>query len=230
MQIRKLFFFFMFAIEAAQANTALVEEDFLELRTGPGDAYPVFYTAEKGEQLEFIKRTNNWMNVKLGSKISGWIKTDDVFLQKQVAAISLSEMIDRKSLAINFGWFDGSGQYGISLGYRLRSRLTTELEFRDIVTGYSSSLMLLPKLNLQLYQVANFNPFVELGLGLINTRTNGVISQGSDFSRLMLVGTGVRYRALPGFFFSLKGGGNFIQSGSQLNRFWDVRLEFESLF
>ena len=49
---------------AAYAKRAPVQltvaDPYIELHTGPGRGYPVFFVAERGEQIEVIMRRTDW--------------------------------------------------------------------------------------------------------------------------------------------------------------------------
>lgn len=221
----------LLVFEVQAGAVVVVEEDFLEVRTGPGSAYPVFYVAENGEKLNLIKSSNNWVLVELKDGVSGWILNDELFLQGRQSPVSVVEIVGDRRVAINFGWFSGSGEFGLSGGLRITPRVNLDLELRQITTSFSSSYLLLPKLDVQLYPSSTWNPVVELGLGVIDTETDGVISGADgDVSQLIFLGGGLRYRAAAGLFVNAIGGSNFLFNQDSVSQLWDFRLEFESLF
>ena len=42
-----------------------VTDPFIEMHTGPGRGYPVFYVAGEGEQIKILKRRTDWFKVEL---------------------------------------------------------------------------------------------------------------------------------------------------------------------
>lgn len=50
-----------------------VLEPFLEIHTGPGMSYPVFYVGEKGEEVLLLKRRTDWYKVRLRNGKEGWV-------------------------------------------------------------------------------------------------------------------------------------------------------------
>ncbi|MFQ5597587.1 MAG: SH3 domain-containing protein [Nitrospiria bacterium] len=57
---------------------ATVIEPFLEIRTGPGRTYPIFYIAEKGERLILIKKRTDWVQVRLAGERVGWVHRHEI--------------------------------------------------------------------------------------------------------------------------------------------------------
>jgi hypothetical protein len=51
---------------------AMVVEPYLEIHTGPGSSYPVFYVAEKGETVLLMKRRVDWYQIRLHNGTEGW--------------------------------------------------------------------------------------------------------------------------------------------------------------
>jgi uncharacterized protein YgiM (DUF1202 family) len=68
--------------EKRMAFSVIVNDAYLDIRTGHGIAYPVFYVAQRDEVLSITKRRAHWYKVHLktnGSRtVSGWIHQDDL--------------------------------------------------------------------------------------------------------------------------------------------------------
>lgn len=208
-----------------------MSEDFLEFRTGPGDVFPVFYTAEKGEKLRLIKKYNNWVLADIAGNVSGWITMDEVLLQGSSSIVSISETTGVRKVAISYGWFEASGEFGLSAGYRLSRRTGLDLELRRLITAYSGNLLLVPKLDWQLYSSAGINPFVEVGAGMLASHTEKLLVKANNrFSPLIVYSAGVRFRAARSFFTNILVGRTAVFGDDNINQFWDVRLELESVF
>ena len=43
---------------------ARVVEPYIELHTGPGRGYPIFYIAERGESVTVLKQRTDWIKVR----------------------------------------------------------------------------------------------------------------------------------------------------------------------
>ena len=230
----KVFFIFVLSFSSitALANEWIdVTEDFLEFRTGPGDAFPIFYTAEKGEKLKLVKKYNNWLLAEISGEVNGWISMNEVLLQGSFSDVSISEIKGIKKIGINFGWFDGSGEYGVSVGHRYTRRVSVKLELRRLVTAYSGNTLVLPKFDFQLYKNSKFNPFIELGGGFVATHTEKfVATKDRGFIPLLTFSAGVRLRAARSLFANMLVGRNAVFGTDSLNQFWDVRFELESVF
>ena len=54
------------AVAEAQDDVArvVVEDPFIELRTGAAEVYPVFFVVDRGEQIEVLQRRTDWFKVR----------------------------------------------------------------------------------------------------------------------------------------------------------------------
>ena len=50
---------------AKEQPVVQVTDPFIEMHTGPGRGYPVFYVAGEGEQIKRLKRRTDWFKVEL---------------------------------------------------------------------------------------------------------------------------------------------------------------------
>ena len=52
------------AVQAKEDIVVIVVEPYVEMHTGPGRGYPVFYVAEQGSSIKIIKRRTHWFLVE----------------------------------------------------------------------------------------------------------------------------------------------------------------------
>ncbi|MFQ5543010.1 MAG: SH3 domain-containing protein, partial [Nitrospiria bacterium] len=123
----------MSAKEQSDARAKVVEP-FLELHTGPGRSYPVFYIAEKGEAIFLMKRRTDWYKVQLFNGQEGWVYRDEVAktlrasgYQKGWGERFYDAYIDSRLKA---GWsggqFEGDSALYLRLSYFLAGALSVE--------------------------------------------------------------------------------------------------------
>ena len=51
----------------------VIDDPFIELHTGPGRGYPIFYIAERGEQIQLLMQRTEWFKVKSERGEEGWV-------------------------------------------------------------------------------------------------------------------------------------------------------------
>ena len=113
---------------------ALVAEPFLEIHTGPGSSYPVFYVAEKGETIELLKQRVDWYKVRLRNGKEGWANRRDIektllasghrkrFMERFYDGV----IADKTELGWSAGTFAGDPALFVRVTYALVGRLAVE--------------------------------------------------------------------------------------------------------
>ncbi len=113
---------------------AVIVEPFLEIHTGPGSSYPVFYVAEQGETISLLTRRVDWYEVRLRNGTEGWASRRDIEQTLQAAGYRkrlterlYDDFISSKTL---LGWsagtFAGDPVLYLRLTYTLTDRLALE--------------------------------------------------------------------------------------------------------
>ncbi len=91
-----------------------VVEPFLEIHTGPGMSYPVFYIGEKGEEVLLLKRRTDWYKVRLRNGKEGWVHRLKIDLTLRASGFrkGWAERIYDKYISrrLMMGW--GGGTFG----------------------------------------------------------------------------------------------------------------------
>ncbi len=67
---------------AAEATIAIVNVDYLRLRSGPGTDYEILDRFMKGQTLKIIETENNWYQIRTAADKEGWVHGDFVDLLK----------------------------------------------------------------------------------------------------------------------------------------------------
>ncbi|HTN42937.1 MAG TPA: SH3 domain-containing protein [Nitrospiria bacterium] len=113
---------------------ASVVEPFLEIHTGPGRSYPVFYVAERGEEILLLKRRTDWYRIRLSNGKEGWVNRADI--EKTLLAQGRNKgvmdriyddyLADRLELAWGAGTFGGDPSLSVRMTYLLTDVLSLE--------------------------------------------------------------------------------------------------------
>src|SRR5262252_10579475 len=56
----------------------VIDDPFIELHTGPGRGYPVFFIAERGEHIALLKQKTEWYKVRVQRGKEGWVHRDQL--------------------------------------------------------------------------------------------------------------------------------------------------------
>ncbi len=192
----------MSTARAAEAWQSLeVADPYIEMHTGPGIGYPVFFVIERGKTLQVIKRRTDWFKVRAGKDKIGWISRAEM---RQTLTAS-GERTKLKTLAADDysgrtweagvlgGGFQHSTVMTVYTGYYFTDNFSAELSLSQILSGFSSSTFANINLALEPFPEWAISPYFTLGTGVISTRSRSSLVKSRDSTdRSSNVGIGVR--------------------------------------
>lgn len=192
---------------AATNPTLEVIDPYVEMHTGPGRGYPVFYVIEQGEKIELITRRPDWYEVKAKGKRLGWVKAAQIARTLQptgepvdLPSVSYGDYL-KNSWRIGFsvgpfneGTFDGVDSFIGNAGYRPLSWLGFDLEYGyfygDDIRGnlYSLNAVIEP------FSRWKASPVLLLGRGKMAIDQQPIeVAYDIDKSDIDLLGLGLHY-------------------------------------
>jgi len=113
---------------------ATIIEPFLEIHTGPGSSYPVFYVAEKGETVSLMKRRVDWYEIRLRNGTEGWAYRHEIektllaagYRKRWTERIYDKFITRRAALGWSAGTFGGDQALYVRITYTLIDSLALE--------------------------------------------------------------------------------------------------------
>ena len=131
-----------YATDEELIQHAIIAEPYLEIHTGPGRQYPIFYVAEEGERILLLKRRTGWYKVQLENGKEGWAYRREIekTLLKLGKRKGLMDRVYDNLLEnrLEMGW--GTGTFGGDPTIRLRILywVGTSIAF-EFNAGFTSS-------------------------------------------------------------------------------------------
>ncbi len=186
---------------AGEYRTVVVADPYLEMRTGPGQGYPVDHVVDRGESVEVIKQRTEWYLVRTDRGKEGWVDREQMerTLQPdgtptQFNDIGIEQFTNARweagMLAGDFGGANIQSLYG---SYSLNPNVAVELWLSQILGNFSNGYMGSVNLVHEPFPEWRFSPFFTLGAGMIETRPKSTIVQGEDRTdEIGHVGVGLR--------------------------------------
>ena len=170
----------------------LVADPFLEMHTGPGRGYPVFYVAGEGETIKVLKRRTDWFKVELrrGANISkrGWVPLNQIrdTLDLDGEAIDFGSVnrgdYETRKWEMGFaaGDFDGARTIDGYLAYGVTPNISLRLTGTQILGNFSDGLM--GTVNVVMYPFPEWrvSPYFTIGTGIIHTEPQTTVIQAED--------------------------------------------------
>ena len=189
------------ALAEKRLSTATVTAAFIEMHTGPGRGYPVFYVAERGETVEILKQRTDWYKVRHPRGKEGWVYVDEMALaldhKGEPLDLNLGNFESFKErrweagfLAGDFGNTDALSLYG---GYHFTRNLSAELEYTETFGNVSDGQALTANLVHQPFPNWRYSPFLTIGGGVRETNPRSNLVSTEDRSDTTAnIGVGIK--------------------------------------
>jgi hypothetical protein len=202
--------FFLFQIwpvaPAYAAKTywqAEIVDPFIELRTGPGRGYPIFYVAERGEKIEIRKRRTDWFKIRTQRGKEGWAdraQMENTLIEAGVKKSFRDVLLEgqrrpRFEVGFAFGVFDEDSVIKMRGAIRVGDNFGLELSAGQVSSDFASARQL--DANVLAYPFPNWraSPFFALGVGRFKSTPKGTLVRAiATEDTAANAGLGVRVR------------------------------------
>jgi len=218
-----------------------VAEALMELRTGPGRGYPIYYVAERGETVTVLKRRTSWFKVRTARGKDGWVGIEQMRAAVMADGVSASLRdavladFETQTLDVGFaaGYFDGDPIVSFRAGYHFIEGLVAELSLSQISGAYSGSQLLFGSLQVEHPIGARFAPFLGIGGGYFRNRNRATLVGEIDSMSSTMLGARAGMRVYLTRNFLVRADYSrylALTSEDQNDRFDEVQLGFSFFF
>ena len=160
--------------DPASADPGLqVAEPFLQLHTGPGRGYPVFFVVERHQWVHIELRRTDWFRVRAQGGQVGWVPRQQ--LQSTLTAagsplalrdVLVDDYLNRRLEAgAAAGRFKGEPLLKLWLHYRLADTVGAELHLGQVQGVFSGTDFWALSLSSDPWSDRRLSPFFSVGLG-----------------------------------------------------------------
>ncbi len=187
-----LLFFSLWLVGFAQAKDdyprVQVVEPYLEMQTGAGSGYPVFYVVGRGEWVQILKRKTEWLKVRTRKGQEGWVRREQMQqtltpagTRLQFRDVAEGDFVRRHwEMGISSGDFSGATIISAWSDYSFTRNLSVELSASQVLGSYSSSIMGNVSVLMQPFPEWRFSPYFALGTGIIQTTPKTALVRTRD--------------------------------------------------
>jgi hypothetical protein len=184
-----------------QHREVTIADPFIELHTGPGGGYPVFYVAERGEQIALVMRRTEWFKVRVARGQEGWVHFEQLATTLNpdgqpfdVPALGFSDYEARRwEVGALYGDFGGANVIGMYGAHTFTPNLSGELWVSQAIGRFSDSTMVTLDIVHLMYPDRRASPYFTLGGGVIKTEPKATLVATTDRTdNVALAGAGVR--------------------------------------
>jgi uncharacterized protein YgiM (DUF1202 family) len=161
----------------------IVEDPYIELHTGPGRGYPIFFVAERGEEVALLKKRTDWYKVQVPRGVEGWVHRDQLTRTLgldgepfDVPGFTLGDYAARRwEVGVQYGDFGGANVISTYGGFNLTQNLSFELSLSEVLGRFSNSTMANLDIVHMMFPDRRASPYFALGAGTIRTEPKGTL-------------------------------------------------------
>jgi hypothetical protein len=157
----------------ASADRLQITEAYIELRTGPGRGFPVFFVAGRDEWIEIELRHTDWYKVRTDGGKIGWVSRQQLEstltaggVRKSFRDILLDDYLTRRvQLGVGWGRFKSEPMLKLWSSYRLSETLSVEGTLGQVQGVFSGTDFWHINLLAEPWSDRRFSPFAGVGFG-----------------------------------------------------------------
>ena len=196
------------AAAAPPSATAKAEERlqiadaFIELRSGPGRGFPVFFVASRCEWIAIELRHTDWFKVRTDGGKVGWVNRQQLETtltaaggQKTFRDILLDDYLSRRvQLGAAWGQFKSEPMLKLWTSVRVSETLSLEGTIGQVQGVFSGTDFWHLNVVAEPWSDQRFSPFVSIGVGKFKNFPNlSLIGAAPTDAKLAHAGLGVQY-------------------------------------
>ena len=180
---------------------AQVLEAFIDMRTGPGRGFPIFYVAERGERVEVLMQRTDWLKVRNDREIEGWVHVDQMALTRdqndEALDINLGNResyLERKwEVGTQLGDFGGADLIQLYVSRHFTENLSLEASYANTFGQFSDGSAAGMSLVHQAFPQWRVSPFVAIGGSIRKTEPrSSLVTVADRVNDSLHVGVGFR--------------------------------------
>lgn len=187
---------------APKTEQLQVTEPFLEMHTGPGRGYPVFFVVERAQWVTIELRHTDWYRVRAEGGQVGWVQRQQLESTLTAAGGTKSFrdlLVDdylRRKLEFSGSWgrFKGEPMLKLGLQYRLADTIGTELTVGQVQGIFSGTDFWHVSLVSEPWSDRRWSPFFGVGVGKFrNIPNNTLVDAIATNAKLAHATVGLRW-------------------------------------
>jgi len=196
--------------QTADANVERVQvsDPYIELRTGPGRGYPIFFVAAREEWIAIELRHTDWFKVRTAGGKEGWVHRQQLESTlteagglKTFRDIALDDYLQRRvELGAAWGRFKSEPMLKLWTGYKLSESINVEGTLGQVQGVFSGTDFWHLNLNMEPWSDRRLSPFFGIGFGKFKNFPNAsLVGATTTDAKLANASVGVRFHLTERF-------------------------------
>jgi hypothetical protein len=179
-----------------------VTDPYIELHTGAGRGYPVFFVVGRDEWIEVLLRHTDWFKVRTSGGKEGWVHRTqlettltDSGEKKTFRDVLLDDYLRRRvEMGAAWGRFKSEPMLKIWTAYRTSDTLSVEASIGQVQGVFSGTDFWHVNVNVEPWSDKRLSPFFGIGLGKFkNIPNDSLVAAVPTNAKLADAAIGLRY-------------------------------------
>jgi hypothetical protein len=185
-----------------------ITDPYIELRTGPGRGYPIFFVAARAEWIEILLRHTDWYRVRTANGKEGWVTREQLEStlteaggQKTFRDVLLDDYLRRRlELGAAWGHFKAEPMLKVWTSYRLTDTFSLEGTIGQVQGVFSGTDFWHVNLVNEPWSDRRLSPFFGIGVGKFKNIPNAsLVGAVTTNAKLADAVIGMRYHLTDRF-------------------------------
>jgi len=190
------------AADEPRTERVQITDPFIELHTGPGRGYPVFFVAARQEWIEITLRYTDWFKVRTEGGKEGWVHRrqlqttlTEAGATKSFRDIALDDYLQRRAeFGAAWGHFKKEPMLKFWAGYKLSESIGIEGTLGQVQGIFSGTNFWHVNLQMEPWSDQRISPFFAVGVGNFkNIPNTSLVGAATTDAKLANASIGVRY-------------------------------------
>ena len=172
---------------ASGGGQVVVQDPYIELRSGPGRGFPVFHVIDRGEAVELLRRRTDWIKVR-GDGTEGWVNRSQLerTLTPGGEAVTLpgasseSRTAHRWEAGLTTGDFDGANLVSAQAAWAMTPTLHVRADVSHLLGNYSNGWLVAAGIAHVFKPQWRASPFVGIGGGMLHIEPKATLIEPED--------------------------------------------------
>ena len=175
-------------VNAKYQPEVVVSDPYIDLHTGPGRGFPIFYVAAQGDRITILKEQTEWYKVRTPRGKEGWVHVSQMLSTLDLdggpvnfPVYGFSDYGKRRWVfGFGAGDFGGARLLSASGSFALTPNISTELVASQLMGDYSDGYIGTASIVMSPFPEWRVSPFLEIGTGIIHVEPQTTIVQALD--------------------------------------------------
>jgi uncharacterized protein YgiM (DUF1202 family) len=185
-----------------KSDQVQISDPYIELRSGPGRGYPIFFVAPRNDWIEIELRHTDWFRVRTEDNKVGWVSRQQLESTLTAAGstktfrdVLLDDYLTRKvQLGAAWGHFKTEPMLKLWTSYRLSDTLSLEGTIGQVQGVFSGTDLWHLDVLIEPWSDHRLSPFFAVGVGKFKNFPNlSLIGATDTNAKLAVARLGVRY-------------------------------------